>query len=199
MFLIDPYLKPGDPFASEPRNTLAAIRRGYAFKYHAAALIQAQQERPLSILEIGVRAGYSAAAFLAASPAAVYVGLDADNAEHGGERGYSDWARLMLCEKFPDASIDIRRCDTRRDPWPVPPGRGEASRRFDLVHVDGDHSETGCLDDLTRAMHLARWILVDDLDHLPDVLRATAQFLFHQRCEFIRCATFRGDCLIRVT
>ena len=73
MFHIAEYLHPADPFVqSLPLDTLQEC---YLFKHRLAQLLQ-----PKSILELGVRYGYSAAAFLSACPMASYLGLDAETA-----------------------------------------------------------------------------------------------------------------------
>ncbi len=66
----------------------------YRIKYQVARAVA-----PASILEIGVRAGYSAAAFLAACPRARYVGLDKDDGSHGGVAGYLGGTRALLLER----------------------------------------------------------------------------------------------------
>ncbi len=61
MFDSAPFLNPSDPWLSA--ETPDNVRRCYDWKYRLARLLQ-----PRRILEFGVRFGYSAAAFLAASP-----------------------------------------------------------------------------------------------------------------------------------
>ena len=53
--------------------------------------------RPGSILEIGVRYGYSAMAFLDGSPGSRYLGIDLDADTFGGSKGALDWARGAMC------------------------------------------------------------------------------------------------------
>jgi len=125
MFDISPYLWPEDPWLRiEPPGN---VRASYAFKHTVGLLLQPQR-----ILEIGVRAGYAAAAFLAACPHASYHGVDADNSQHGGLPGAVGWARTMLARHFPGRAIRIEApVDTRQH---GPDGSG-----YDLAHVDGDH------------------------------------------------------------
>ncbi len=156
MFDITPYLWPADPWLRiEPPGN---IRACYAFKHTVGLLLQPQR-----ILEIGVRAGYAAAAFLAACPQASYHGVDAENRQHGGLPGAVGWARTMLARQFPGRAIRIDApLDTRQQ---TPDGSG-----YDLAHVDGDHSFAGCLHDLELVERLGGpWILVDDIDDLPPV------------------------------
>jgi predicted O-methyltransferase YrrM len=187
VFDIAPYLNPDDGFV---RNEgLGLVRRIYAEKHAVASLL-----RPRSVLEIGVRYGYSAAAFLAAVPGARYYGLDKDSDSHGGTRDSYNWALKMLAEKFPLAAVSVAVQDTSE--LLTLPGLAGA---WDLVHVDGDHSEAGCTHDLGLALAARpKWILVDDLTHLFDVARAVHEFLARHPVRHVQLPTVRGDMLIQV-
>jgi hypothetical protein len=124
----------------------------------------ARRIAPRSICEIGVRAGYSAFAFLSAAPQAEYLGLDIDGTDHGGERGFFDYARGVLA----GFRATLTRADTQQlDRLPG---------RYDLVHVDGDHTQAGCRHDLELACRAAPHVLVDDCDFIPEVRRACDEF-----------------------
>lgn len=159
------------------------MARLYDEKYRIAAMLQ-----PKTILEIGVRAGYSAAAFLSACPA-TYLGLDADLDCSGGWLGAPQLAKTMLKEHFGDRAR-IETVNTQE--------LQTLEGRYDLAHVDGDHSYEGALHDLRLAAGVTKWILVDDIDFLPDVGRAVADFLKETGYSHIYMPTFRGDCLIQV-
>jgi len=184
-FDVTPFLFSSDPWLREqsPEN----VRRCYDWKFRLARLLQ-----PRRILEIGVRFGYSAAAFLAASPGAEYYGVDADNGTNGGTFGAHRAARAMLAREFPDSVIKITKLDTLKE---TPKGSG-----YDLVHVDADHSFEGCLNDLHLAARLgSRWVLVDDMQnaHVPGVARAVRDFLAQTGLPHLYFDdSFRGDCLI---
>ena len=60
----------------------------YRLKWAIARALQ-----PRSILEIGVRYGYSAAAFLNACPRGHYLGIDLDSNTYGGVQGAIRWAQ----------------------------------------------------------------------------------------------------------
>jgi hypothetical protein len=145
---------------TDPYRPTEDFRRHYQVKHEVATRL-----RPQRIAEIGVRAGYSAFAFLSAVPQASYVGLDADRGEYGGVIGYVDHTRQSL-RGF---RVTLMRADTQQ--LHALPGR------FDLVHVDGDHSRAGCLHDLGLAARAASHVLVDDYDFLPEVRRACHDFL----------------------
>ena len=148
---------PGDPYQPEP-----GTEEMYRVKFAVAKRLE-----PASILEIGVRAGYSALAFLQACPRAQYLGLDADEGEYGGVTGYMAEARARL-EPY---NAVVMRCNTQERP--VDPEVLSVMQGYELVHVDGDHSYHGCLRDITLAVHCgARWILVDDYDFIPAVRQA---------------------------
>src|SRR5215469_18824935 len=66
----------------------------YRMKWAIARVLQ-----PRSILEIGVRFGYSALAFLNASPSARYLGIDLDLPTFGGSVGAINWAR-KACRQY---------------------------------------------------------------------------------------------------
>jgi len=91
MFSIDIFLNPDDPFVIA--TPLAQLQDYYLFKYRIAALLQ-----PQTILEIGVRYGYSAAAFLAARPTASYIGLDAETGTDGGVKDSNKWASAIFSD-----------------------------------------------------------------------------------------------------
>lgn len=122
-----------------------------------------------SILEIGVRAGYSAYAMLSANPDAYYLGLDADVGGWGGVAGWLDRARDTLAG-FP--RVLLRKANTQHLET-----LGEEPGTFSLAHVDGDHSYDGCYHDIQLAAACALNILVDDYDAMRAVQAATDHFL----------------------
>jgi hypothetical protein len=145
---------------ADPHRPTAEFRRHYQVKHDLAARL-----RPGRIAEIGVRAGYAAFAFLSARPDAGYLGVDADVPAHGGVPGFFAHARTVL--RGFDATL--LHADSRR--------MGALPGRFDLVHVDGDHSYAGCLHDLGLAARAAENVLVDDYDSHPEVRQACRTFL----------------------
>src|ERR1700733_10374952 len=65
----------------------------YRLKWAIARVLQ-----PRRILEIGVRFGYSALAFLDGAPDATYLGIDNDSDTFGGVCGAINWARQVAPE-----------------------------------------------------------------------------------------------------
>jgi predicted O-methyltransferase YrrM len=117
----------------------------YKLKWAIANVI-----KPKRILEIGVRFGYSAMAFLNASPTAEYVGIDANLPEYGGEIGALDWAKAQLQhEKV--LLVEENSQDLTEFPGGI----------YDLIHVDGQQDGDGFYRDMQKAVRQARFILVD--------------------------------------
>ena len=73
--------------------------------YYRTKWAIARYLQPARILEIGVRFGYSAQAFLHACPNASYLGIDVDSSTHGGMKGAIHWARSATCEYRTDFLI----------------------------------------------------------------------------------------------
>lgn len=164
------------------------VRDYYIRKFKVAQFL-----RPTSIIEIGVRAGYSAFAFLSASPGARYVGIDnGDPSYNFGPYTAEDYrahARKLLApfdahfitadsqelERFPrvaplTANGDGPTWGVVFDPFDV-----VGSEPFDFAHIDGSHTFPGAFHD-TQAAILSGIpaILVDDVDYIPEV-RAAVQ------------------------
>jgi len=182
---------PGDPCADAVGpDRLRAI---YRVKCRVAAAVG-----PRAVLEVGVRAGYSAAAFLAACPHARYVGLDKDDGSHGGAAGALEHARAVLWRRYPAAWVEV---------YPWDSGDPRAARRllawwrsaFDLAHIDGDHTEEGCARDLRLAAALVRpggYLLVDDYDLLAEVRLAADRFVRETGYRAAYVPSPHGDLLI---
>lgn len=150
---------PNDPF-----KHVEAIRQYYEVKWNIM-----QQVRAGRIMEIGVRAGYSAYVMLSASPRARYLGLDNGLCDAEGRADYLAHARKLL-SPF-DARLWLVDSGTLRS-FPA----GPDGDLWDLVHVDGHHSYEGCLHDILLASEVSRHILVDDYDTGPGIQRAVEEF-----------------------
>lgn len=187
MWDVTPFLMPGDPWAEggDPEWV-----RNYYARRHAFALLTA----PDRVLEFGVRAGCSMAAFLSARPQARYLGIDLDEPGHGWAPGALEHARAIAATHFPGrAEIIVARSQDWR-----PPLAGV----WDLVHVDGEHTLEGCRGDLLVARMAARpggWVLVDDVDHVPGVAQAAWEYLGeHPEWPRMHFPGGYGDLLFRV-
>ena len=137
----------------------------YRMKAAIAAALQ-----PSSICEIGVRYGYSAAAFLHGAPAARYLGIDLDAASSDQTPGTFAWARRIL----PDGQSTFTVGDTQRMSR-LPGGV------YDLVHVYGQQDGDGTWHDLTLAAAQARWILLDGYFWSRVNMLAASEWLLRNR------------------
>lgn len=117
----------------------------YRLKWAIAKALQ-----PTSILEIGVRYGYSARAFLDASQKARYVGLDADLPAFGGHPGALAWAEESL------KGFDVELIKENSQSLTKFPGD-----QYDLIHIDGQQDGDGTFHDLDLALNQGRHILID--------------------------------------
>jgi len=133
--------------------------------------------KPKSIFEIGVRAGYSAYAFITGSGQVdTYIGMDCDDRKHYGGP-WLPWARKL----FTDLEV----------PWQIWEQDSQAMTRvtgiydvpwefqFDLIHVDGDHTYEGCLHDMELcwpAVKPGGVMVVDDTTYLPGPRKACAEW-----------------------
>ncbi|KAM3103177.1 methyltransferase domain-containing protein [Phormidesmis sp. 146-12] len=106
--------------------------------------------KPTSILEIGVRFGYSAAAFLKGSPDAHYVGIDIDSDQFGGVKGAINWAKEITRSFKADFLIEDTQT-MQQFPGDI----------YDLIHVDGQQDGNGSFHDLEIAFQQGRFVLVD--------------------------------------
>jgi hypothetical protein len=143
--------------------------RHYRGKYELALALQ-----PESILEIGVRYGYSAHAFLAAVPEAFYLGIDSNDPAHNamGEPTLP-WAESMLRRNISECRVEFDIVNTRLQDF------RPALRSFkaDLVHIDADHSYAGALDDITKGWGVCRRaMLIDDYKACASVRDAVDAF-----------------------
>ncbi len=144
--------------------------------------------KPKSILEIGVRAGYSAWTMLSAVPDATYVGLDADNGTNGGVTGYFEHAEVMLRREYPQASVNVYRADSQR--------LISLDRRYDLIHIDGAHNHDQALRDMELCASFADYLLVDDTSSITTVRSALDEFLELYGVPAWRYETWHGLVLV---
>ncbi len=156
----------------------------YRLKYAISKAIE-----PKSILETGVRFGYSAITFLEASPDASYIGIDIDCESYGGEKGAVDWAKKIM-KKY-DAEFIIAD-STKMTSFP--------GVFYDLIHVDAQQDGDGTFGDLRKALEKGRYILVDGYFWSKPNMLSSAHFLDKYK-EFIEYALiipgYAGELLIK--
>lgn len=150
---------------------------------------------PSSILEIGVRYGYSAFAFLDACPSSEYLGIDNDSDSSGGVSGSLRWAQLKL-KQYENARAVKNDTQTMT---------GLPGETWDLIHVDGQQDGAGTIHDLNLAVEQAHWILIDGYWWTPTNFKAINEWLWKNKgaLDFhivINDTTSKyGDVLIKVS
>lgn len=172
----------GDPYQPESRTP-----EYYRLKYAVANFV-----KPKTICEIGVRAGYSAAAFLQAGHTERFLGIDLNEGTEGGVKGYIEAGRRTIAMYDGDNRI-IEDNSQEMDRLPAGP--------YDLLHVDGDHSARGAYNDTVLGLVSdTKWILVDDFDFIPDVAIGAMQAVWEAKVVemyYIYDYKYRGNLLIR--
>jgi predicted O-methyltransferase YrrM len=130
--------------------------------YAAAKVLQ-----PHSYLEIGVRRGRSLCVVARACPTVNILGIDMWMQGYAGmENPGKDFVAAELKKHGHVGTVDFIDGDSHQ----IVPAlfKQNPALRFDLITVDGDHSEAGALDDLQNVVsHLAVGgvLVFDDLSH----------------------------------
>jgi 2-polyprenyl-3-methyl-5-hydroxy-6-metoxy-1,4-benzoquinol methylase len=144
---------------------------------------------PRRILEIGVRYGYSALAFLDACPGASYLGIDLDIDMFGGVSGAINWARSAA------AAYDAQFLVADSQKMSVFPGG-----RYNLIHVDGQQDGEGSIHDIALALRQSEYVLVDGYFWTSDNFWAVSECLLRYKdlIEFcIIIPGYAGELLIK--
>ncbi len=111
------------------------------------------------IVEVGVRSGTSALAFLDSRKEAEYLGIDNNLDSITDDVDYCANAKFWFKELKYNARI-LEVDSQSLWEFPIKP---------DFVHIDGDHSRKGAAHDLIISIRSgAKWVLVDDAA-VPDV------------------------------
>ena len=123
--------------------------------------------QPENYLEIGVRRGRSVCIVAAASPNVNIYGFDLWQEGYGGnDNPGSDFVKSELNRLGHNGKTEFISGDSH---FTVPQFlKNNPNLTFDLITVDGDHSLTGALDDLTNVVDRLRVggvIVFDDIDN----------------------------------
>ena len=179
---------PEDPTSTKER--VEQYKEYYKIKYELC-----KNQNPKIIAEIGVRAGYSAWAFLQACPEAKYIGFDANNGTHGGKGGEDGKFAKWTVKILKDYDIDLIEIDTQKI-------NDLNINNVDFFHVDGDHSIVGVQHDLDlafKALSDTGLIVIDDITYLPEVRSGVFMWIKKMAntitSEFV--GSLRGEMLIR--
>jgi hypothetical protein len=160
MFKFDPsILAAGDPLAKNPKRYEYYCKHKYEI---------AKSVNPKVIVEIGVRAGYGAWAFLQANPEAIYYGLTIN-----GPEPWSYAAEKMLLARGYNVKIQHDFNSQKHNKLPV---------SGDFYHVDANHSEKCAYHDIGLCFESAgigAYILIDDYNSGPSkgVKKATDRWV----------------------
>lgn len=186
---LDGDLSPSDPWL---------VAADYYPRYYCLFEAAGEQRPSLNLLEIGVRTGYQAVVFAkAVRRPCTYVGIDPDLYRADGLKRARASLRALRGQGHPLTFKCLRGYSNN----PTVRRRVRGLAPFDLIHIDGDHSLRGKLIDLDFARTVLRedgLVLVDDFDHLPDVVQpavARAVRLGWYR-HFARLPTTRGLALL---
>lgn len=124
-----------------------------------------------NILEIGFNAGHSTALMLLANPTSRIMHFDLR--EHAyGERCYEFLKSVFGAERF----IDFVAGDSRVT---VPSCINSCPTRFDLIHIDGGHTDIVAYSDIVHCQKYAapdNYVIVDDYD-MPNLKALTDLFV----------------------
>lgn len=170
----------GDDVIEEEDRGAAYLQAKETYAWYAAVAAAVQ---PRSVVEIGVRYGYSAIALRRGHYFESYTGFDMEEPDWPGclERAYKNmvfafgWvANTMLVRENTQTIDSLPKCD--------------------LVHVDGDHSYAGCLHDLRMAWDAAsKAVIVDDYNSgAGRVDRAVKDFCEEKGIPFYVLPSYNG-------
>ncbi len=155
------------PLVHQDDRSADYIHSGTYYEWYAA---YAQYFRPRRILEIGSRRGYSLAAMLLATNSIDRV-VSIDNESYGVtvDELHATLAKVIATDRFSIWKLDSQQLS-----------RLPTDEQFDLIHVDGDHTESGALHDLQLVQsHVAEngIIVLDDVVFYPSVMNAALKWL----------------------
>lgn len=205
MAVLGPYTRDDDmlPLPAGPDPRLELCGNQYEWYYAYARAI-----RPKAVLEIGVLKGYSSVMFVSAWPAIRELWL-LDNESYGVPlalgveaitRAWNDVLAALpavpTLSVIPPAKRIVPRVLNTQSFDDLPEGHG----RFDLIHVDGDHSAAGAHHDLTLAwpcLAPGGLLVIDDVDDHAEVREGAQRFLSEVRPAVTHVPSYRGHYLIR--
>ncbi len=139
------------------------FKKDFGVKTYYADYVKAGfKYKPKSIMEIGIRFGYSAMALVYGSQRAGIkdinlVGLD----DEGYHQGSNQEAADHFLKLFPECNAKFYTINTVTNGFP----EEIEDQTFDLIHVDGNHSVAGALKDMMnswRILNKGGLMIVDD-------------------------------------
>lgn len=175
-----------------PKDTYQDWKSKDWYDYYKMKNYYAEIGKAQSILEIGVRLGYSAYSFLSSPNCYSYLGIDIQKPIDGGmDFETFDWVKEKVFSKFSNIQAGLIKMDSQIDVWP--------DIKFDFIHVDGLHTYDGTYNDLNKAWeHLCDngLLVLDDYIFIHEVRRAGRKFCKENHIPIILGPSKRGDLLI---
>ena len=185
-----------DPSLETYRGHLAARPGNTPYWDLACALnYLARRCQPASYLEIGVRRGKSMAQVIVHQPDCEVVGIDLWISPYGGvDNPGPPFVREEMARLGHRGELRLLSGDSGTV---VPRLMAESpERRFDLITVDGDHTDEGAWADLSTTVHLLQpggWLLFDDLTHPLHTLLPVWHRFRERYADLVDCAENLAD------
>lgn len=183
--------------AGTPEGKHFTLNDGNCYEWYYAI---GKHYEPSSVLEIGVRYGYSLTALVAGAMASGENDVDyvmgIDNEEYvPGSLAVAEKNVRAICKcayivTFNDNSQDVFKL-LETDPYEPQP--------WGIISIDGDHSEKGTRHDLNLTINQCLVVVVDDYFFIADVQRAVDRFVAAHDdmiAEWFTIRSFRGTAVI---
>jgi predicted O-methyltransferase YrrM len=146
-------------FERNIKNDYLDCKMYYEYYYAISKFYQ-----PSTILEVGVRFGYSLGSMIKGSDKIEFVkGIDCEDPTYGKNTLNTAEANI---KKYINA--DIKYEFLLQDSHSIE----KLDRKYDLIHIDGDHSYHGKIKDLNLTLDHCKTLIIDDYFSLPEVAKA---------------------------
>lgn len=156
----------------------------YRMKYAICKVIE-----PKTILEIGVRYGYSAVTFLSVVPDATYLGINTDTDSTNGSKEAIQWAK-KITDQY---NVNFLIADTQQ--MVTFPGEF-----YEFIHITCPQNGDRTIHVLEMALEKGRWILLDGYFSSKENMMSATYFLekYKQFIDYtVIIPTYTGELLIK--
>lgn len=140
------------------------ISRNYYEWYYAYA----QYYKPKSILEIGTRFGHTVCSMISGCQDTIedVVCWDIEDYVPGKQ---NEMARNNIKKFFPKLNFEISKTNSQLV--------NSLDRRFDLIHIDADHSFEAKIKDLNLVKDKCNAVILDDYDYILSCKKGVDEFI----------------------